>query len=100
MDVTTLIATKNLAEAKNLIEQKIQSIALSKLEEMKKITAAQMTEGKALDDALKKIDQVFGPGGEMSNKAVTKRTNLARMNDPEFQKWLDKKGKKNPYKKD
>lgn len=109
-DIVDLIQNKDLIAAKTAILEKVQVVKAKKLLEMKKMVAAKMyvsespeiraIKSKALQDAFDKIDKSFGPGGTHTSAAIKKRTDEYRANHPEFNSWLKKVGKKNPYKKD
>lgn len=102
--ILDLIESKDLDSAKTAIIEQAEEIKKTKLLEMKKMVAAKMfsegTGSKALDAALARIDKTFGPGGTHTTAAIRERTAKARANNPEFNAFLKKVGKKNPYKKD
>lgn len=55
---------------------------------------------EALKKALGLIDQHFGPGGKYDPKVEKQKYLEHRKKDPEFNKWLADRGRKNPYVKE
>lgn len=103
--IVDLILENQLADAKTAIVEEIVKVKATKLLEMKKMVAAKMyvsegTGSPALDKALAQIDKTFGPGGTHTSAAIKARTAKARADNPEFNAFLKRVGKKNPYKKD